>query len=156
MRLHQREHLEHLVERAKPAGKHNSARAVFDEHSLAHKEVTEVHAKVHVFVEPVLVRKLDTQADRLAVGTRRSPVGRLHDAGTAAGDNRHAALGDLATDRARRLVERIGLGRAGAAEDGHCRTKLGKRAKTIDKLCLNAQHAPRIGMQPVGRLLGRQ
>ena len=104
----------------------------------------------------MLVRKFDTQADRLAVGARRSPVGRLHDAGAAAGDNRHAALGDLATDRARRLVERIGLGRAGTAEDGHCRTKLGKRAKAIDKLCLNAQYAPGVGVQPVGRVLGRQ
>lgn len=83
-------------------------------------------------------------------------LGRLHDAGTTAGDNRHAALGDFTTDRTRRLVERIGLGRAGTAEDGHRRTKLGKRAKAIDKLGLNAQHAPGVGMQPVGRVLGRQ
>ena len=67
-----------------------------------------------------------------------------------------ATLRDLAPDGTRRLVERIGLGRAGATEDGHRRTKLGKRAKTIDKLCLDAQHAPRISMQPVGRVLGRQ
>ena len=63
MRLHQREHLEHLVERAKPARKHNSARAVFDEHGLAHKEVAEVHTEVHVFVEPLLVRQLNAQTN---------------------------------------------------------------------------------------------
>ena len=63
VRLHQREHLEHLVECAKPAGKNNSARAVFDEHGLAHKEVTEVHTKVHVFVEPLLVRQLNAQTN---------------------------------------------------------------------------------------------
>ena len=63
MRLHQREHLEHLVERAKTAGKHDSTRAVFDEHGLAHKEVTEVHAEVHVFIEPLLVRQLNAQAN---------------------------------------------------------------------------------------------
>ncbi len=79
-----------------------------------------------------------------------------HAAGPPAGDNRHAALGDLAANGACRLVERIGLGRAGTAEDGHCRTKLGKCAKTINELCLNAQHAPGVGVQPVGRVLGRQ
>ena len=156
MRLHQREHLKHLVERTKTTGKHDGARAVFDKHGLAHKEVTEVHAEVHVFVEPMLVRKLNTQADRLAVGARRSPVGRLHNARTTAGDNRHAALRDLAADRARRLVERIGLGRAGTAEDGHRGPELGKRAEAIDKLGLNAQHTPRVGVQPVSRVLGRQ
>lgn len=67
-----------------------------------------------------------------------------------------AALRNLATDRARRLVERIGLGRAGAPEDGHRGPELGKRAKTIDKLGLNAQHAPGVGMQPVGRIFGCQ
>ena len=156
MRLHQREHLEHLVERTEAAGKHDGARAVFDEHGLAHKEVAEVHAQIHVFIEPLLVRKLNTQTNRLAVDARRSPVGRLHDAGAAAGDNRHAALSDLAADGARRLVDRVRLGRAGAAEDGHRGAELGKRAEAVDKLSLDAQHAPRIGMQPVGRLLGRQ
>ena len=156
MRLHQREHLEHLVERAKAAGEHDGARAVFDEHRLAHKEVAEVHAEVHVFVEPLLVRQLDTQANRLAVDARRSPVGRFHNAGAAAGDNRHAALGDLAADGACRLVDWVGLGRAGAAEDGHRGTELGKRAKAIDEFRLDTQHTPRIGMQPVGRILGCQ
>lgn len=101
------------------------------------------------------MRKLDTQTDRFAVDTRRSPVGRLHDAGAAAGDNRNAALRDLAPDRARRLVERVGLGRAGAAEDSHRGAQLGKRAKAIDKFGLNAQNAPGVGVQPVGRVLGR-
>ena len=73
VRLHQREHLEHLVERAETAGEHDGTRAVLNEHGLTHKEVAEVHTQVHVFVEPLLVRKLDTQADRLAVGTRRPP-----------------------------------------------------------------------------------
>ena len=63
VRLHQREHLEHFVERAKTSGKHDGARAVFDEHGLAHKEVTEVNAEVHIFVEPVLVRQFNAQAN---------------------------------------------------------------------------------------------
>ena len=63
MRLHQREYLEHLVERTKAAGEHDGTRAVLNEHGLAHKEVAEVHTQVHVFVEPVLVRQFNAQAN---------------------------------------------------------------------------------------------
>jgi hypothetical protein len=50
---------------------------------------------------PLLVRQHDVEADRRRAARVRALIGRLHDAGAAAGDHREAGVGELARDRAR-------------------------------------------------------
>ena len=156
MRLHQREQLEHLVERAEPARKYDGPVGVFDEHRLADEEIAEAHAEVHVFVEALFMRQLDTEAHGLAVDARRSPVRRFHDARPATGDDGHAVLRDALAGPAGRLIHGIGALSARRTENGNGRPELRQRAEPIDEFGLDAKHAPRIGMEPVRGLLRSQ
>src|SRR5207245_10118608 len=42
-------------------------------------------------------------------------------------------------------------GCARGPEDGHSRRKFGELAESFDELALDAQHAPRVGVHPLGR-----
>ena len=51
-------------------------------------------------------------------------------------------------------VRRVVGRRAGRAEDRDRRAELGQRAEALDELGLDPQHAPRVGVHPVGRAAG--
>ena len=81
-----------------------------------------------------------------------APVGRLHRARAAAGDDREAGLRERGAELARRARTRaMSRGRARRAEDADRPAELGERAEAFDELGLDAQHAPRVGVDPVGR-----
>ena len=82
----------------KPPGRMTNAVRVLHEHRLAGEEVAELDAEVDVGVERLLVRQLDVAADREPAALLAAAVGRLHRARAAAGDDRVAGLGELATD----------------------------------------------------------
>ena len=149
--LHQGQGLEQLVQGAEAARHHHEALGVLHEHRLAGEEVAEVDAEVDVRVEAGLERQLDAQADRGAARLGRAPVGRLHHAGTAAGDHRQPGVDQPAAELPGRGVDRaVGLG-PGRAEDADRRAQLGQGAEAVDELRLDPQHPPRVGVHPVGR-----
>jgi hypothetical protein len=86
--LDQRQALEQLIQRAVAAGADHERAGVADEHDLVREEVAEAQADVHVRVELLLVRQLDVAADRQRADVARAAVGRLHDPGATAGDDR--------------------------------------------------------------------
>ena len=85
--LRERECLEQLVEGAEPAGQHDEALGVLDEHGLAREEVAEVDALVDPAVQPGLEGQLDAEPDAETAGLAGTLVGRLHRARAAAGDD---------------------------------------------------------------------
>ena len=54
----------------------------------------------------------------------------------------------------RRLIVRVGARRAGGAEHADRRPELGERPEPVDELGLDAQHTPRIHVEPIGLLIG--
>jgi len=76
-------------------------------------------ADVLVGIADLLVRQLDIQPDAGRFAVKRALVGRLHDAGAAAGNDRKSGIGKQACDLFGELV--IGLAGLGAraAEDAH-------------------------------------
>ena len=84
--LHQRQDLEHLVERAEAARKDHERLGEIRKPELAHEEVVELEVQSlgDVAIRALLERKPDVQADRLAAGIGSAAIGRFHDPGTAA------------------------------------------------------------------------
>src|SRR5438132_13986534 len=72
--LHQRQDLEHLVERSKPSRENYQGLREVREPELAHEEVVELEMKAvgDVRVGSLLVRKADVQTNRLAARFRGS------------------------------------------------------------------------------------
>ena len=111
--LHQRHHLEQLVERAEAAGKAHQRHAAHEEVHLAQREVVELEAQLgrDVRVGHLLVRQHDVHGDALAAHLEGAAVARFHDAGAAAGDHVHRrrpggrARGDERCEAARLFVE---------------------------------------------------
>ena len=118
VRLHQRQRLEELVERPEAAREEHEALGRLHEHDLARVEVVEGVALPDVWVQLLLVRKADVEADRDAAGLLRATVRGLHRARPAARHDREARLGEQPTDRPRRLVDRVALADARGSEDG--------------------------------------
>ena len=149
--LHQGHRLEQLVEGAEPAGQHDEALGVLDEHRLAGEEVAEVDAEVDELVEPGLEGQLDAEPDRRAAGLEGPPVRGLHGAGAAAGDDGVAGLDQRRADPDAELVGRVVGAGARRAEHADRRADLGQRPEAGDELGLDAHDPPRVGVQPVGR-----
>ena len=78
-------------------------------------------------------------------------VGGLHRTRAAAGDHGEAGLDQLAPGLLADGVEGVVGRRAGRAEDRDRGPELGQRAEALDELGLDPQHAPRVGVHPVGR-----
>ena len=111
MRLGQHQHLEHLVERAEPAGEENGPGRIFYEHRLSDEKVAELDAEVHPGIGVLLAWKLDGKPYRSAAGKGCAAVGCLHDAGASAGDHGDAPVGELSRNLHGVLVIRVaGLG----------------------------------------------
>src|SRR5205823_4488019 len=140
--LDQGEGLEHLVEGAEAAGEEDEAFGVLHEHGLAAEKVTEVEGDVDVRVGALLFGQLDVAADGQAVGLVGAAVGGLHDAGSAAGDDGEAGLGQASAEVAGSGVHRVGFGRACRAEHGDGGPDVGEYVEGVDVLAGNAQHAP--------------
>ena len=153
MGLNQGQQLEHLVQRAEAAWADDHTGGILDEHRLPDKEVPEAHAKVHPLVQPLFKRKFDAKPHRLAARQCRSPVRGFHNARPATSDDGDIALGDLAAHATSRLVVRFGALCARGAENRYRRPQLGKRTEAIHEFGLDAQHTPRIHMQPIGILI---
>ena len=79
----------------------------------------------------------------------RTLVRRLHDAGTRAGDDREAGLGEKPRDFLRALVLRIVGAGARRAEDRDALLNIRQRIESLDELAHDAQDAPRIGPREV-------
>src|SRR5581483_5437924 len=94
VRLHQRQDLEELVERAVAAGEDDDRLGEVHEPELAHEEVVEVHVEAarDVLVLELLARQRDGQADVDAVRLGRAAARRLHDSRAAAGAHDEALL----------------------------------------------------------------
>ena len=143
--------LEQLVHRAEAAGQDHERIGVLDEHHLAREEVAEIDAQVHVRVLPLLVGQLDVAADRQPTALATAPVGGLHDARPAAGDDRVARLGQPAPDGPRQLVLGAVDRGAGRAEHGDRRAHCRHRIEPLDELGEDAQRPPRVGPLECGR-----
>jgi hypothetical protein len=84
--LHERQHFEHLVQRAEAARKDHQCLGHVREPELPHEEVVEleVQAVSDVRIGPLLEGQPDVETDGLATRLFCAPVGRLHDARSAA------------------------------------------------------------------------
>src|SRR5207249_9873722 len=94
LRLNEGEGLEHLVERAEAAREKDEAFGIFHEHGLAAEEITEVDADADIGIDILFPGKLDIAANRQTADVVGSPVRCLHDAGSAAGNDREARLSE--------------------------------------------------------------
>ena len=85
LRLHQRENLEHLVERAEAAWKNDERLRHVRKPELPHEEVVELKMEAvgDVGIWPLLEGQLDVEADRLATRLLRAPIRSFHDAWAA-------------------------------------------------------------------------
>src|SRR4051794_17562304 len=147
----QGQRLEQLVHGAEPAGQHHERLGVLDEAGLPHEEVAELQAYVDEVVEAHLPGQFDAQAHRDAAGLGGALVGGLHDPGAAAGDHGVAGLGQAGGDALGGLV--LGTAARGPrrAEDRDRGPELGQQAEPLHELGLDPQHAPGVGVHPVGR-----
>src|SRR5690606_8467660 len=86
--------LEYLVERAVTARKRDERSRTLDEVQLAHRKVVEAEAQLRrdVRIRELLARQVDVEADRRRAHVVRAAVRGLHDAGTAARHEQHAAV----------------------------------------------------------------
>src|SRR5437879_64017 len=85
--LHQGEHFPKLVHGAETPRKDDERLGELREPQLAHEKVVKLKIEpgTDVGVRPLLMGQFDAQTDGFAAGLGRAAVGRLHDAGTAAG-----------------------------------------------------------------------
>ena len=103
-----------------------------------------VHADVDVPVHALLVRQLDVQADGRRAALLRAAVRGLHQAGTAARDDGHPVLAQLAGDGARQLVLGIGLGHARRSEDRDGAAQVGEQAEAALELVVDPLEAAHV------------
>ncbi len=115
--LHQRQRFHQLVHGAETARHHDVSAGKLHEHHLAREEMVEGLADVLVRVIVLLVRQLDVQADAGRLAVKSALVGRFHDAGTAAGNDRKSGVRQKSRDLFGKLVIGMVVGRACAAED---------------------------------------
>ena len=120
--LNQRQRLEELVGGPESARKDDEALRRLHEHRLTRIEVTEGKRDVEVPVRELLVRELDVEAHGQAATLFRATVRRLHDTGTAAGDDGPPTLCEAARDVPCLFVGRLSLAHACGAEDRDRRT----------------------------------
>ena len=99
-RLHQRQDLEHLVERPEAARKDHQRLCQIREPELPHEEIVELEVQPlrDVAVRPLLEGQFDVQAHGFAARLLGAAVGGLHDARAAAGRDDEAMVrrGELA------------------------------------------------------------
>jgi len=152
-RLREREGLEQLVEGAEAAGEDHEAARVAHEHDLAGEEVVELERYVAVGVAALLERQLDVEPDRAGTGVPRPAVGRLHDSGPAAGDDREPALTDEAGGLAREGVLGVVRGRPGRAEEGCRGADSGERVEPGSQLVGDALEPVLVGERRSDRRL---
>ena len=67
LRLHQRHHLEQLIQRAEAAGHIDEGDTVFGEADFAREEIMEMHRHIREQVARLLVRQFDVQTDGFAL-----------------------------------------------------------------------------------------
>ena len=137
--------------RAEAAGQHDEALRVLHEHRLAGEEVAEVDADVDPLVHALLEGQLDAEPDRHPAGLAGAAVRGLHRTRAATGDDRIAGRDEQPADLHGQGVLGLGLLHPGRPEHADGRAELGQRAEALDELGLDAQHPPRVGVQPVRR-----
>ena len=93
-RLHQRQGLEELVERAVAAGEGDQRARAHQEVHLAEGEIVEVDAEPgrDVRIRDLLVREDDVEAEVLGSDIEGAAVRRFHDTGSASGDDDEVAM----------------------------------------------------------------
>ena len=149
-RLDQGQALEELVQRPEPARQDDERVGVLHEHRLPGEEVLELDAEVDVGVEALLVGQLDVAPDRQAATLATAAIGRLHDPGPAAGDDREAVTGQPPGDPAGQLVVRGAWLHPGRAEDRHRRPDRREGVEALDELAQDPQGAPRVAVDEGG------
>ena len=119
VRLHKRHHFEQFIQCTEPARHVDEPEAVLHETDFAGKKVVKVNRQIRVLIAALFKRQLDVQSDRRALALCRALVRGLHDSRAAAGDHRHAGLGQFFTHGHRRLVVRIARLGSGGAKNRH-------------------------------------
>jgi hypothetical protein len=142
--LDEREGLEELVHRAEPSREDHEGLRVLHEHGLAHEEVPEVDGEVDEAVAGLLEGQLDVAPDGQRARLPRSLVGRLHDAGTTAGDDGESGFPEEARGLDTGCVLRVVRGRAGRPEDGNRGSDLPHLVESLDELSHDPEDPPRI------------
>ena len=92
--LDQSEDAEKLVESAEAAREEDVGLGGESEHGLPGEKIGEIYAVRLVRIGRALAQEIDAYAHGLAAGLERSLVGRLHDAGAAAGDDGITGVAD--------------------------------------------------------------
>src|SRR6266849_6420878 len=131
--LREGERFEQLVQSPEPPREDHEAARVFDEHVLAHEEVTELDTEVDVVVELLLVGQLDVAAHGQAAGLLATSVDRFHHPGPASGDDRKPAAGEGGAKLTAVCVVRVGWLRAGRTEYRHRRTDVVEGIEALDE-----------------------
>ena len=147
--LDQGQGFEQLVEGPEATGEDHEGLRVLDEHHLADEEVVELDSQVDVLVEGLLEGQLDVAPDRKPPSFAGAAVGRLHDAGSASGDDGEAAPGQQRAQPSRLGVHGIGVGDPGRAEDADGAPDPGQGIEPLHELGHDPQHPPLVGAQRV-------
>src|SRR5690606_28838448 len=126
-RLDERERLEELIQRTKPAWQGDETLRVLDEHHLPNEE--EVEGDQFVVIDELVGRLLvgydNVQPDRGSASLARTAIGCLHDPGSAACNNAEAASNQCSRGLSRELIVLMRWGSARGSEKRHRRTEAG-------------------------------
>jgi hypothetical protein len=132
--VHQPQRLEQFVERAVAARQRDVGAREFREHHLAREEMLEAQADVPI----------DVESDRHATALEGALVVRLHQSGTAAGENGEPGLREQPRGLFREpVVERLGF-HARAAQHADRGPHAGEALGRLEELCHNAEQLPRL------------
>ncbi len=131
--LHQGQGFHQFVQGAEPSRHHHVGGGEFDEHHLAGEEMAECLADVLVGVGMLFVGQLDVEADAGGLAEVGPLVGRLHDAGASAGDDRKARVGQQTGDLLGEHIVGVVVGHPGAAEYGNRRADGGQAFGGLDE-----------------------
>ena len=143
--LDQREGLEQFIQCTEPTWEDDERIRVLDEHRFAHKEIPEIHQRIHVRIGALFKGQLDIASDRMTTAFFRAFVRGLHDPGARARNNREALFGQQFRGLARGIVLRIIRPGARRAEDRYALRDLGERIEAFDEFRRDAHDTPWIG-----------
>src|SRR5690349_18739558 len=109
LRLDQRQCFHYFIQCSESTGHDNKSLRVFHKHDLSHKEIIKRDQFILVdeFISFLFMREINIQADGFSSGPVCPAITRLHDAGTATGDNAVSVLHKFISDLLRHLIIRM-------------------------------------------------
>ena len=143
--LNEREGFEQFIHGTEASRKDHVRYGIFYEHELAHEEIPELHLDVLEGIGRLLHGELDVQPHGYAVCVLGPFVCRLHDARSAARDNRESVPGKHSPKLSNIYYSKAIRGEPGASKNSNGRPDIIHRFESFNQFGHDAEYPPRIG-----------